>query len=490
MLPRRAPHLQLVLPLALASALGAYALGAKSLWLDEAFSIFFARLDWPTAWHVMVTKEANMMLYYGLLHYWVGLGLGEATVRSLSVIAAVACIIPFYFLGVHLYGARHALLASLLLAPNAFFIRYAQEARAYSLVLLLTTTSSLLFVRAIDRPTARRCVAYAAVSALAVYAHFFAVWVLAVQFVAVMFPLASPGRRLRLLAAQGGAAALVVPLAWFAAHRIHWLAWVPRPTRETLIGFGREVTGYGGTALIALYSVLCGLFVLGSWLPNIPPDARRRLRWSQGFLLTWLAVPVLGTFLFSRLVTPVFEPRFLIVSLAPLPLLAAGGVQMLRPAWLKFSTLAVLFALAARGLHTWYADMPKDDWPGTAAYVLAHGRPGDGLIFYPRFIRSLFEYYLLRSDSLSVEPVFPPVPWGNPWSTQTLWGPEWDEPSPLRMAHPQARPRVWVVKWGGPDPASKIPAWVPEDFAAHYCLEETRSLPSIQVRLYQVCVPL
>lgn len=479
MLHRREPHVQLLLPLAVVAALGAYRLGAKSLWLDEWVSLNIARLHWPAAWHIMVTSEANMMLYYALLHYWVGLGIGEAAIRSLSIIAAVACIVPFYFLGVHLFGARHALLASFLLATNAFFIRYAQEARAYSLVVLLTTTSCLLFVRAIDRPTLGRWVAYVGVSALSVYAQFFAVWLLAAQFLAVMLSPASRRARLRLLVAQAAAMALVVPLAVFAAHGtpMDRLRWVARPTRSTIIAFGRELTGYGGTALAILYFALCILFFLGSWRPNVPPAAPTRLRWSQGFLFAWLAIPVLGTFLFSRLVTPVFVPRFLIVSLAPLPLLAAGGLQMVRPAWLKLGVLAVLFAFAGRGLHTWYARMQNEDWRAAAAYVVAHGMPGDGVVFEPPYIRGPFEYYLLRSDSASVDPLFPSSPWGTSSEeyvpTFSAW---WRD-------HPQALSRVWFVTRGSKSSAA------PMDFLTHYCLEGTDGFYFVHVRLYQACVP-
>lgn len=172
----RTPDSWILLPVGLAAGLGFYHLGAKSIWWDEGFSVWVARLDWPAAWHLMRSAGPNMMLYYVLLHFWLWLGLGEAAVRSLSTVAAVACIVPFYFLGKRVLGAPYALLASLLFAGNAFFIRYAQEARGYSLALLRVTASGVLFLRAIDQPTAWRWTAYAVVSALAVYAHFFALW--------------------------------------------------------------------------------------------------------------------------------------------------------------------------------------------------------------------------------------------------------------------------------------------------------------------------
>jgi len=46
----RTPLLGVALPLGLAALFGAYHLGAKSLWWDEAFSVWLARLDWPVLW--------------------------------------------------------------------------------------------------------------------------------------------------------------------------------------------------------------------------------------------------------------------------------------------------------------------------------------------------------------------------------------------------------------------------------------------------------
>jgi hypothetical protein len=86
----RIPHSWVLLPLGLAVGLGSFRLGAKSLWWDEGFSVWLARLDWPTAWQLMRTAEANMMLYYVLLHFWLRLGMSEVAVRSLSTVAAVA----------------------------------------------------------------------------------------------------------------------------------------------------------------------------------------------------------------------------------------------------------------------------------------------------------------------------------------------------------------------------------------------------------------
>ena len=475
-------HALLLLPLGITAALAAYRIGARSLWLDEVYRVSLAGTDWPTAWHTITTREANMVLYYALLHYWLRLGHSEAVVRALSAVAAIFCVIPLYCLGLRLFGATHALLASVLLSINAFFIRYAQEARGYTLLLLLTTISSLLFIRALDRPTTGRWIAYVVVSALAVYAHLFGVWVLAVQLLGVIFLRQAPGRRWRFIAAQVAIAGLLTPIALWASRRHNALDWVPRPTLRSLAEFGDALTGYGGPVLSALVLGACALFLLASWLPGARPESRKT-RWSQGFLLAWLAVPVLGTFVFSLLITPAFSPRFLISSLAPLALLAAGGVLALRPVGLRIAVVLALLGFAARG-RPWYVDRQKEDWRAATAYLLAAAAPGDGLVFAQTFARRPFDYYLaaLRPKRVSLEPVFPAAPWGdfvlrspgNIWTFSTWWA-----------EHPDYRQRFWMIE-RLPDEGA-MPEWLPGDFLARYCLAQTALFPHVRARLYRRC---
>ena len=60
-------------------------LGEKGFWLDEALSVARARLDSGSLWREIATSQANMGLYYVLLHFWVSLGTSEAIVRGLDV---------------------------------------------------------------------------------------------------------------------------------------------------------------------------------------------------------------------------------------------------------------------------------------------------------------------------------------------------------------------------------------------------------------------
>src|SRR5262249_48174350 len=149
---------------------------------------YIAGQSWSEMMRILIHQEANMALYYVLLHLWLGIGGdSEFSVRLLSVIFAVAIVPTMYLLARRLFGQRTGLIAGLLVAINPFWLQYAQEARSYSLVILLVPLSTLFFVRAIEKPTASRFAIWVIVNALAVYAHIFAGFVVVGQVISLVW---------------------------------------------------------------------------------------------------------------------------------------------------------------------------------------------------------------------------------------------------------------------------------------------------------------
>ncbi len=144
-----APYI-LVGILILAALLRLLHLGRESLWWDEALTVAIVRLDWEAFWKVLSHSEANMGLYFCLLRLWVNLGESEFVLRSLSALTGVLGVGLVYVLGKRLFDTKVGLIGAALLATNSFHIQYSQEARAYSLMVLLTALSSLFFLRAIE----------------------------------------------------------------------------------------------------------------------------------------------------------------------------------------------------------------------------------------------------------------------------------------------------------------------------------------------------
>ena len=122
-------------------------IGRKTLWLDEAFSVWLARhpLGEMIAWIARIDQHPP--LYYLLLHFWIGLvGDGPAAVRLLSALLSTLTIPAMYLLGRRLLGPAVGILAALILALSPFHVRFAQETRMYALLMLNASLALLALV--------------------------------------------------------------------------------------------------------------------------------------------------------------------------------------------------------------------------------------------------------------------------------------------------------------------------------------------------------
>src|SRR6266567_757926 len=132
-----------------------YRLGVPSIWFDEAFSVELARQPLPLLWHIIFGPEPNMELYYLFLHFWLALtgSLGlpptEAVVRFPSAIFAALSTIVVYGLGRRYINPLAGFVGAGLYLLNDLQLVYAQQARSYSLQLLLICIAWYAFFAAI-----------------------------------------------------------------------------------------------------------------------------------------------------------------------------------------------------------------------------------------------------------------------------------------------------------------------------------------------------
>jgi len=419
-------------------------LGRPSFYLDEAVSVSLADASWRRFASVVTHREANMVLYSLLLRGWIQLGTGEATVRSLSVLAFVGAIAATVVLGRELFDRRVALVAGLLLAVNPVTVEFAQEARGYALSVALVTLSSLLFVRAIGGggPLLWGTVAMTAV--LAAYTNLWAVLVPLAQAVSLAFRPAGTVPWRRAVPAAVGVAVLLVPMgllvhstdsagtnwaagtaagALFAKVRAH----VPHVLIDVLVFAVLAVLGWA----VAVLRRRVGAQQLARWWPVV-------------YCVCWLVVPVTAVVLVSVSYKPLLVLRYLGVCVPPAIILAAAAVCRLRFR-LAAVALAVLLVASAAGVARWYRHGPGQDWRDAAAYVAARASSGDGVLLFAPYVRIPFQWYLARHPAAEsrLQPVYPGAGWTtSPLVFDTTYFPF----SRSVVARAAARyQRVWVV---------------------------------------------
>jgi mannosyltransferase len=393
-----------ILPLALLLRLPS--LGVRSFSEDEIFSVLLARERLATFWDIVTHTEANMVLYYAILRFWIHLGQSEFAIRSLSVIFALAAVVALYSLGSRAFGRQVGILAALLLAINGFHIEYSQEARSYSLLVFLLTLSSLFFLQSVREGSRRNWIRYIVTSTLAIYAHLLAILVLSVYWVFLLFVPRSQAPWRRLVPSTAAIAVLALPMELFVLIRAHGqLSWVPKTTVRgvydlfvCLVGNPDHIPipAYGTALLLCVYLIPAVLAILalaksGSWLMGHTES------WHVAFFLAWVWYPILLILAISMR-APAFVNRFFIICLPPFIILVSYGFSRLRRVWLVVALLCVITGLTAPRLLTYYK-WPATDWRAAAQYVLSNEKLGDAAVFCPGYFESRLTYYLEREQA-------------------------------------------------------------------------------------------
>jgi mannosyltransferase len=117
-------------------------------WIDEAIAVGIASHDVADI-PGLLRQDGSPPLYYLLLHGWMALaGDGEAAARSLSLLFAGMAVPVSWWAGTAVGGRCAGAVAAAVAAGSPFLSYYAQEARMYTLVVLLSLVATAAFVLA------------------------------------------------------------------------------------------------------------------------------------------------------------------------------------------------------------------------------------------------------------------------------------------------------------------------------------------------------
>jgi len=329
-----------------------------------------------------------MPLYYLGLHFWMALGRSEFMLRLPSVFFSVSTIPVLYALGKRLFDTRVGVTAALLFAIHGASIEYAQEARTYSLVVLLATLSYLYFRRFLDRPCLATWTGWMLTTALTIYAHPLAAVIVPAQWACLLFIRPKGECRWWLVGAGLAIVLISMPLAFLFASgpQTPW-NWISTTSPYGVLalfvflsGWTNYIPGILGASLLILYLIF-GTSALMDF--SQAAEASRERRDSYGLLLLGVCIPV-GLILITSLHRPLLVHRYFLVSLPALVLLAAAGICSLRPVRLFRSALTLLVTIALCGDLYYYTYFFKPDYRGAVTYVVSNAQPHDWVVFtYP-----------------------------------------------------------------------------------------------------------
>ena len=388
------PWLVVGASIAVLAVLAGYHLSAKSFWYDETISVVFARAGVDAFVTSATTTDANGTFYYLILHAWRLLGEGEGRIRLLSALCMLATIPLLYLVGRRHVGRAAAVIACVLFAASPFVVEFAQEARMYALVLLLTTAAVLAWSYATERDDRRWWAVYVVCATAALYTHFFSVFVvfgLGLTWLLGLVPRTRAG-----FVAQAVLLLAASPLAiYVVSTRVDPVAWI-KPFSGAGVSAVLGKVGGGSFALSVL--------IYGAAIVAIPTRDRLRIRRLAPIVAWWLAPVVIG--LLASVWRSLLEPRYFIVALPAILLLAGAGMVRIgrlvagaagrRQAGVALAVipLAVAIALAIGPTQTWYTARPRQDWRGAAGWVARTAEPGDRIMYVTDHARPAMGVYL------------------------------------------------------------------------------------------------
>jgi mannosyltransferase len=391
--------------LVLSCVLTVYRIGAQSLWIDEATSLLVARLS-PMQIISERATSVNPPLYFLLLHAWLQLfGETEFALRLPSAFFGVAGIAMIYRMGADLFDKTTGLIAAVLLCLSPFYLYFEQEARAYTLMTLLTLISTYGCIGLIRGRAGLFTAGYIVSSVLLLYTHFYGLLVVLAQNVYILATVARPQSKLTLyrwLAIQAIIVLLYLPWIVVLVQQLLIIRhgyWLPRPTVKSIVETFLAYTGQSRSLLL----ICTALVSLAAWRA-LQRSGATTYRGEILSLLLGLLVLVLVPFAVSQVFTPIYYTRYTISAALALYLMMARGIVCLDSRWARALTLAVILLLFAKGTTSYYSSVTKAQWREATHYLEIEARPSDLLLFNDGGeLGSTFAYYAGRSD-LRAEP--------------------------------------------------------------------------------------
>lgn len=367
-------------------------LGAKSLWMDEPLTVAIARLPWPQfARNWRYGEGAFQGAYFLWMREWLRFGDTEAWIRLPSVLFAIASIPLLYVLARRLIGEKAALASAVLFALSPTDVYYSQEARSYTMTILLVLASTWFFVRAVEENHERDWLLWVFFSAIAFYSHFLSCLVLLAQ-AASLLVWREPRIWRRMISHGLLILALSAPGLWFfmlrgTAHGPSLHEW-PRATPKQMLHLALFL---GGSGEKVVFSAILWMAAVGAIWRDRVRKLEPEILWHGVLLIVWAILPVAILALVS-IRTPLFVQRYMIFCLPATIMLAGRGMVALPKRHLGLWLVMALCVSSLVNIFMGYRK-PREDWRSATAAVLASAQPGDAVLIYPDYARTGFDYY-------------------------------------------------------------------------------------------------
>jgi len=357
----------------------------------------------------------------------------EIVARFPSAIFGGLAIGFLYLLGKELYNHYIGLFSALMMAFSTHHIYYSQTARMYSLMVLLSVASLYYFVKIIkDTQNQYYKAKYILSTVLLCYTHFFGLFILLSEIiyllaVKVLEEWFNNDKDLNNIDSyhwskiQSIIGLLISPWLGLLIYRFLWggnfprIDWIPPPQPEAvidaLISFiiseGIDLYPYGleGFETISVMIVIAGLLQVLSDLTkeNILTENPRKIL----LPILVLLIPILGSYVFSYVIKPIFWNRYLIASSIGLYLILGRLLENInnfetslsQKSYVSLICAASILMSVALPIPVLYDSTQNDQWREVTGEVNKLSDKGDTVIISSMFNDKIFKHYSQKNYS-------------------------------------------------------------------------------------------
>ncbi len=380
--------LLVLLIFALAFTLRVHDLGKESIWLDEGFALEAINRNAIGVVQWTATFDPIPPFYYIVLHYWSGIfGTSEIAIRSLSVLFSMAALSTIFLLAKKIFNMKVAIITAALFATEMLQVQYAQEARAFTLFMLLAWLSTLLFVYSIQER--KYLIPYVIVSALALYTLQLMVAVILIHN--TLFFLGGKKETKKWLIAQ--AAILMLFLPWIGIfakqfmliHQLFQTGLLQRLGLPYLIG----VLGvfWMLIAFLLFYSAIIYVYAKKN------NELQKAIDNQYLFVIGVIVVILTYLLLLPRLTSSFIPARYALFGLPALYIYFAYMIERMKSRKIAASLFALVIVLNCFALYTYYSHSTKPEWRESVTYLNEHAQEGDVIVLDTGFSEMLYRYY-------------------------------------------------------------------------------------------------
>jgi mannosyltransferase len=407
----------LVAVVGIGAVLRFWGLGAQSFWYDEWLTTEATSGGLSDVFRHAANREGIPPTYFLVMWGWDrAFGDGVIALRTFSALVGIATVPVAYAIAREL-GQRRTIarVAALLVAVNPMLVWYSQEARPYSLLAFVGALSFLAFARARRRGLRDDFLVWGIVSAGAVAVHYFAVFLVVAEAVALLFVRRRQARRLLL-----GCVPIVLVLIALAPFALEQHSHEPNRRWISDFAIADRASEAGRSALVGpsaldgrLWVVSVIVVAFGALL--LIARGSRDERWAAALTAGIGVAAVVMPLLAVVVGLDVFLSRYLIAALVPLVVAVSICLAARRAAWVGAAPVVVLCVVSLVAVVAVARDpeLQRPDWrsvadafeTGTGDRLLllnVHGSIASPLLSYAEDTRPLEEGDTTRVDEIDV----------------------------------------------------------------------------------------